>query len=196
MLKRFVALSFALLAIHGCTIFSAAFASDANAASLVDDGTQITVTAKEEAPTFFKSGAKYDSATHQWKDRYNGKTIDLGLPGVAGRYGCQNLIADNDVIAAGPGSGGTTNVSSNNHNYKQWLILTLLGLGIATSIAVPIAVGVHYHHNHHHQQIIWQRNQVASYYFFHNQTLPIPKLILPPPPPVEHSAPPPPPPGN
>lgn len=195
MFRRLAAIFFALLTIHGCSIFNAAIAMDNLPACAPGKGSQLTVCAIEEVPTYFKSGAKYDTEKHRWTDRYNGKVIDLGLPGVAGRYGAQNVVADNDLIASGPGSAGTTTTNTGSH-YKQWLLFTLLGLGIATSIAVPIALGVHHHHNHHHQQLIWQRNQVAAYYYFHNQTLPIPKLILPPPPPMEHAAPPPPPPGN
>ncbi len=150
---------------------------------------QLPAAAPAEEPRIaFKSGVKYDPTVHQWVDRYSGKSVDLGLPGVIGRYGVKNVIADNDVVAdssspgssGGPGSGGPT-VSY--FTWKNFIIITILGLGIATSIAVPVALGAHHHHHHNFNQ----QNQLAIYSFFHNQTLPIPKLILPPPPPIIHS---------
>ncbi len=198
MLRRLLALLFAFLTVQTYSLCGAALAKgDADAVVTSADG-DITVIAKDDVPVYFASGAKYDTETHQWKDRYNGKSIDLGIPGVAGRYGAQNVVADNTLVAdsTGPGSGATT-PSTSYFTWKNFIIITVLGLGIATSIAVPVALGAHHHHHHNFNNLTpQQQNQLAIYSFFHNQTLPIPKLILPPPPPVEHGGPPPPPPQN
>jgi hypothetical protein len=148
------------------------------------------------APTFFKSGVKYDPKSHQWRDLYSSKPINLGLPGVSDRYGAQNVVASNDLVAANAGPGtGSGSTGNSWFTFNHVVIFSLLGVGIATAIVVPVCLGVSRHHHHlHHQQDVWQRNNAAGYFFFHNQTLPVPKLILPPPP-HEHGSPKPPP-GN
>jgi hypothetical protein len=180
MIRRLLSSFLLLLALHFCCVAGPAAAqSNASAAS---DGSLLEPAAApaEEPRTVFQSGVKYDPISHQWLDRYNGKPMNLGLPGVEGRYGAQNVLASNDVIAAnsGPGS-GTTTTTANFWNYKKFLIFSLLGLGIATSIVVPICVGAAYHdHQFHHQQNTWQANQLAAYYFFHNHTFSPPPIFV------------------
>jgi hypothetical protein len=190
MLRRLLALFFSILIIQVYfSCFSTALARSQGAETNAKaDQQELAVFPSQEVPTVFKSGAKYDPTAHRWLDRYSGKPMNLGLPGVSDRYGAQNVIATNDVIAAnsGPGTGsGTT--GGGTFTFKHCLIFTLIGLGIATSIAVPVAVGVSRHdHYVHHQQDVWQQNNAAAYFFFHNQTIPGPKFILPPPPPFIH----------
>ncbi len=139
------------------------------------NGDVLLPTSQQDASEVFKSGVKFDPASHRWVDRHSGRAMDLGLPGVSEKFGGSNVIS---AVSSSSSNNDTTTTSI--FPWKKFLIFSALGLGIATSIAVPIACGVHHHHNNNQTNA----NHVAIYYYFHNQTLPVPHLILPPPPPV------------
>src|SRR5208283_1072478 len=75
-------------------------------------------------PTVFESGVKYDPHSHQWRDRFSGRPMNLGLPGVSDRYGAQNVIADNNVIAASSGPGSGSGATTGFWSYKKFLIFS------------------------------------------------------------------------
>lgn len=196
MRRRLLSVYLLLLALHICCGVYPALAQSAATAGLPSALVEPASPAADQPQSVFKSGVKYDPVSHQWRDRYNGKAMDLGLPGVADRYGAQNVIADNTVIAAnGPGSGSGGPANSSFWNFKTFFIGGLLGLGVATAIVVPIVLGVGSHNAHNNNPTY---NQTAVYYFFHNQTISPPHFFVPPPH-IFHSGekpPPPPPPTN
>jgi hypothetical protein len=141
------------------------------------NGDLLLPTSQQDASEVFKSGVKFDPASHQWVDRYSGKAMQLGLPGVAEKFGGRNVIS---AVSTSTSNSDTTTTTTSTFPWKKFLILSALGLGIATSIAVPVACGVHHHHNNNNQNA----NNLAMYYYLHNQTLPVPHFVLPPAPPV------------
>ncbi|MBS2009520.1 MAG: hypothetical protein JST01_20875 [Cyanobacteria bacterium SZAS TMP-1] len=173
-LRRFLSLFLTILALN---LFSsipvlanaAAEAETANIAEAASVETAADVplpaAATEEAPVHFKAGVKYDPVKHQWLDRYSNKTVDLGLPGLNGKYGANQLLADASTST-------TTTTTVGGFPWKKFIIITVMIAGVATAIVVPIVLGVHHHNNNANTQ----NNQAAAYYFFHNQTLPIPTV--------------------
>lgn len=199
-LSRWSALFLSVLALHLFCIFTVlgAHALDAGpVASVVEPVASFVEPAAppaEPAPVYFKSGVKYDPASHQWLDRHSGKPVAIGPPAFMERYGAAlmtgncnagiRLIADNTntgapVIAANSTTGGSQNTAGiSSSTWKKFLIFSLLGLGTATAITLPIALGIHHHHTNFSDP---KANQLAIYYYFHNQTLPTQHFVLPPP---------------
>jgi len=178
MLRRISGIFFAALALH---LFSFAPAMASSAADRADSSvsadtavasSQVSVelprAAAAPVPLHFKSGVKYDPSKHEWVDRYSNKVVNLGIPGLNGKYGAQELLADSSTSTT-----TTTSTTAGGFPWKKFIIVTVMIAGVATAIAVPIACG---HHNHHHGNNNAQQNQAAAYYFFHNQTLPVPTI--------------------
>ncbi|MBS1990123.1 MAG: hypothetical protein JSS83_06365 [Cyanobacteria bacterium SZAS LIN-3] len=164
--RRIFGAFFTILALHVMTL-APAMAAEAESQSL-SQATEVALpaAATSEAPVHFKAGVKYDPVKHEWIDRYSNKSVDLGLPGLTGKYGANQLIADSSTSTT------TTSTAAGGFPWKKFIIITVMIAGVATAIAVPIACGVHHHNNNANTQ----NNQAAAYYFFHNQTLPIPTV--------------------
>jgi len=166
-IRRLFALLLTALALH---LFSfapvlAKAEDDKSGSSIESRQSELPPAAQSDVPLHFKSGVKYDPTSKQWLDRNTGKIVDLGRPGLNGKYGASEIIADSST------STQTAAKTASGFPWKKFIIVTVMIAGIATAIAVPVAVGAH---NHHHGNNNAQQNQAAAYYFFHNQTLPVP----------------------
>jgi len=167
--RRLFALLLTLLALH---LFSfapvmAQSEGDKSGNSVASTESQLPPAAQADVPMHFKSGVKYDPTSKQWLDRNTGKVVDLGIPGLNGKYGASEILADSSTSTQ-----NAVNTTSG-FPWKKFIIITVMIAGIATAIAVPVAVGAAHHHNNNANT---QNNQAAAYYFFHNQTLPIPTV--------------------
>jgi|GEM_PF-7124752 len=175
--RRFVSSTLAVMTLHMFSMTPVlAQVSDAQVETAVStsasaSGTQQVVdlpaSAAADLPVHFKSGVKYDPIKHEWIDRYSNKVVDLGVPGLTGKYGANQLLAD-----ASTSTSTNTATTAGGFPWKKFIIITVIIAGVATAIAVPVALG----HHHHNGNANTQNNQAAAYYFFHNQTLPIPTV--------------------
>jgi len=150
-MRRLLATTLALSVLHlsgaawSCAAIAAEGAIDLPALNLEDGVTvnleeceetvqELTAAKAPEAAQVYKSAVKYDSANHQWVDKYRGRQIDLAIPNSLGDLNMEQVVEDGTTPDVQLNSIGGT------FPFKRFLVGSMLSIGMGNPFAVPMAL--------------------------------------------------------
>jgi len=87
-----------------------------------------------EAVEVYKSAVKYDTANHQWVDKYRGRQVDIAIPASLGELNMEQVVEDGSTPEQQLNSIGGT------FPFKRFLVGSILSIGMGNPFAVPLAL--------------------------------------------------------